>query len=451
MNSNRPLRIVILDFVPETNRGDAALQVGMINLINKYFDRSKISVVCAIGANQTEKLIGEYDHSSKMPVVLTGGLKPTFFPLGKTSRSILLVELLNVLGFITSLFPLVLSALKMPPSLIKAILPGEFRKSFSMIYDADLVIWNRRNFRSRKFRLLEIYRILYTIYHPMLTILLDKPMAHVGTSLWKLKSPLAKRALKVVLKHCFFISCREESSHSEAIKLLPDVDKERLRLLPDLSFVVFDKLDEIIKHRRTFSKADLPVEIGITLVDWASDGQDGRTIYKNAITESIKYFVRNGSQVTIVPQVTKKWENFMRILDEIYSDLSPDETKNVNLVEGEPTVNKLLEIYSQLDFLIATRLHSSIFALAVQTPVVAVAYDAGGKWGILDGMGYKDYIIPYSEITASGLIDKVSTVWKNKDEILEVVHKRVAKNTREVDLNVSLIAKYFDTDFRDRD
>ena len=103
-----------------------------------------------------------------------------------------------------------------------------------------------------------------------------------------------------------------------------------------------------------------------------------------------------------------------------------------------------MTIYSRLDFLIATRLHSAIFALAVETPIVAIAYDEGGKWGILDRLGCGNLVVAYSGVNSSMLIQKILGCWANRVEILHEVRKNVVDQIRDVDLNAKLILEFWD-------
>jgi hypothetical protein len=108
-------KIVLLDFCSEKNRGDAAMQVGLLKLVYRYFRDPIISIISVFGANQSRQLINEYDHSIKWPVSILGGLKPTFYPLDNSEvKSILSIELKQALYFVINLFFLFFLAIKIP-------------------------------------------------------------------------------------------------------------------------------------------------------------------------------------------------------------------------------------------------------------------------------------------------------------------------------------------------
>ena len=438
--------ILILDFCSEKNRGDAAMQVGTIKLIRKYFPAdTNISVISVFGANQLEDVRPEYDHSLEMDIELLGGLKPTFYPLEQDNeRSELFIELLNSLAFTLSILLLFLVSIKTPKTLINMLLPSRARQTFSSFLKADTVIWNGRNFRSRGNQLLEFYRTLHLVYHSLLAHALSKPIACIGASVWELR-PMARSVLKLAFDNCYFISVREKRSYDVAKKVLGKDNEKKLYLLPDLSFAVFDDIDPSLQTKQ-FSDTDFPQKIGITIVDWQSDGKEIRTTYQRTIQETIQYFLEKGSQVFIIPQVVKKWEHFESLLEDIKAGLHTPEVEKITIIQGEPKVRDLLGIYAQLDFLVATRMHSAIFASVVQTPLIAISYDDGGKWSILEELGYSDFIIPYSKVSSSSLIELISSCWQQKDALLEKVHIHVSENIAQVNKNISLLPELYSSE-----
>lgn len=446
MKAQENTKVLFLDFCSEKNRGDAAMQVGILKLAQKYFSsETEFSAISVFGTNQIDNIHQQHDHTSKMDIKLLGGLKSTFYPLEEDNkRGELLIEILNSLSFLLSLFLLLLVYLNIPNSLIVLILPSQTRKTYLAIVEADVVIWNGRNIRSRKNRLLEIYRTLHNIYHPLLAIALSKPIACVGISVWELNSSIARFCLKIAFANCHFISTRENKSYTAIKNLLGPNNEKSIVLLPDLSFAAYDDIDQIIQNRNSLSKTDFPKKIGLTIVDWKSDGEEIRTKYKRAIQETISYFVEKGSQIILIPQVTKKWEHFSELLEEILVGLEESIREKIEVIGGELSVNELLNVYAKLDFLIATRMHSAIFASAVQTPIVAISYDDGGKWSILEKLGYTDFIIPYSEVSSSNLINNIEKCWEQKETLLEDVQFNVKENIKKVELNISLIKEFSD-------
>ena len=433
--------IVLLDFCSEKNRGDAAKQLGLIKLVFRYITDPIISIVSVFGVNQINQLINEHDHSCKYPVTILGGLKPTFYSFDNScNKSIFLIELKNAVYFCINLVLLLLLVLKIPFAVIKKIFPKAYDNTLEQIRDADLVIWNGRNFRSRDNHILEIFRILNLVYHPLVCIFLSKPVACVGVSLWHLNNPLSRIIAKYTFHNSFFISVRDEFSYNEVKKLLGENCKAQIFLLPDLSFALYEEGKAIKEKREPISDSLVPKTIGFTIVDWKDDGEQTRNNYKKAISDVIEYFIHQGSKIVIIPQVTKKWEDNNLLVTEI---IKSQHNENISIIEGTPTIVELLTIYSKIDFLVATRMHSAIFASIVGTPIVALPYDKGGKWSIIQELGLGDYILNQSDISTAVLIEKIQKCWESKKSVLVEVDNNIQLFSNKVDLNVKKLLEVF--------
>ncbi len=428
-------KVVLLDYCSEKNRGDAAMQVGLLKLVFRFIKEPIISIITVFGSNQSGELLQEYDHSINWPVKILGGLKPTYFPINNHKvDSLFPFEFKQGIMFFVDLVFLLLISLKIPIKLIKYIVPRGYHETIDAINNADLVIWNGRNFRSRKNHLIEFYRTLHVVFHPLVCIALKKPIACVGASLWHLHNPLSRMLMRYTFNKCFFVSFREELSYKEARILLGRDCKTELALLPDLSFAMYEEGKKIKHNRAPISNNTYPKVIGFTIVDWAGDGYKAREEYKTAIKDVIRFYLKHNSRIVIIPQVTKTWEDNNALITEIIKDQKNNE--NISIIMGEPTVEELLINYSKLDFLIATRMHSAIFASFVGTPLVVISYDAGGKWSIIQELGYRDYLINYSDISYEKLIDKINNCWSNKNQILTTIENETRFYAERVEQNI---------------
>ncbi len=416
------------------------MQIGLIRLVKKYFENAQVAVVTVFGANQVQDIRDEFDHTLTTDVALLGGLKPTFYPLQKgTTRSELAIELLNATAFLFSVLVIFFARI-LPTSWVAFLLPMNFKKTFLTLHEADLIIWNGRNFRSRKNPLLELYRMYNLLFHPLVCIALSKKMVCIGGSVWNLNSAITRWLLRFVFARCTFVSMREERSFQVAQKLMGNNTSTVMQQLPDLSFAAMKTVTRQPTGKVNVSDTNYPVKVGITLVDWRSDGSAIRENYKKVMSECIQRLIENGSEVFLIPQVTKKWENFEEIYEEVLNTLDPQQRGKITIIEGEPMIEELQDIYLGLDLLVATRMHSAIFSATVGTPVIAIAYDSGGKWGILEKIGLGDYIIPYKQVTTDKLLKMIAKFWKEKHRIMLQVKQKTDQHLADVDLNVRTIA-----------
>ncbi len=313
----------------------------------------------------------------------------------------------------------------------------KYQETLELIENADLIVMRGRNYRNRKTAVLEIFRMLSKIYHLLICSLLSKKMVLIGASVWDQKSSLAEKMLGFALKSCKFVTVRETFSLNAAKRIANIFNFPVPVLTPDLSFAAFDDRRNIILNRKRLSQGQYPEVIGLTIHDWKSEGQKTRDMYLKSISGLIDYYSELHSRIIVIPQVTIAWEHNTNIVNELQLNCRAG---NLEIITGDPSVRELLHIYSNLDLLVATRMHSAIFAAAVNTPIVAISYDKGGKWNIIEELGYKTYLLNFDQLSPQLLIKKTIDCWQNKESLVNVAENRVEKNTENLQLLINLFA-----------
>ena len=149
----------------------------------------------------------------------------------------------------------------------------------------------------------------------------------------------------------------------------------------------------------------------------------------------VRHLLAKGYKIDVVPQVFYEWEGYNDLLDLIFENV--DDMTAVSIIKDNLAPTELFKQYVNSDFLIATRMHSAIFALTHCTPVVAIPYDSGGKWAILTNMGMNaNYIINYQQVTPEKLITTFNTV-EEDDKFFVDIKKRLPGLFQSVKSNVS--------------
>jgi polysaccharide pyruvyl transferase WcaK-like protein len=434
--SDQQRRVVLLDFWSDNNRGDAAMQVGLVRLLRKRLPGARMTLITAYGANQAADVASEFDETGPHVDSIVGGFRLTAVPFrpGALRRKPLrrLANLLLV-GANLLLFPVWVAASM--TSALDRLLPGSLRQSASALRDADIVIWNGRNFRANS-TMREPYEMWGLIYNPLVALVARKRVACVGASVWPLRNPLARAMVRTALSKTRFVSLRERESFESAIDLLGS-DHPHLELSPDLSFAM---LSTPPTWSRGSDGQPMPRTLGITLVDWVGSGYPARARYISELRLFLEWFLEFAdTRVVIVPQVTYGMEA-TDLLERELLDGMP--TSSITVIRGRPRVSELLDLYRGLDILIATRMHSAIFALSQGTPVVTIPYDEGGKWGILEMLGVRDVAVPYRIVRSRALGTKLADVWaRREDTRREIARAMPALQTRlEESVDRALIA-----------
>lgn len=421
-------KIVILDLLSEMNRGDAAIQVGMLKMLRQAYPGATFTVVAAIGANQYPDLLQEFDHSLLNGESIHGGLIPTYYPLKKKAGNAPLFEIKNVLGIISRLWILAALKINIPALFVKRLLSRKYQLVMDRILDADLVVIKGRNYRQRKSEALEIFRVATKIFNIWLCALLNKRIFLIGVSAWEQRSELATRMLANAFKSCELVTVREKRSLKVVQKMATRYHFDTPLLMPDLSYATFEGRSEIIRSRKSFPTTDFPRLIGITLLDWKTDDLIIRDKYLESVSQCITHFSQSGTKFIIIPQVIIKWDESSGAIDRLCSE----HAKNITVIKDHLYENELLRVYAALDMLVGTRMHSAVFAAAVNTPFVAIANDIGAKWNIIEDLGYKDYLINYRDITPQILIDKINDCWRNKRDLVEYAWQVVERNAADL-------------------
>jgi polysaccharide pyruvyl transferase WcaK-like protein len=183
----------------------------------------------------------------------------------------------------------------------------------------------------------------------------------------------------------------------------------------------------------------LPVELrklGLTVVDTRARGVEARRRYIETLRGFLRSFLsRDGTEVVLIPQVTNRWQSTASLEADLLRGM---DRSRVRSVTGQPTVDELIALYRGIDMLVATRMHSAIFALCQGTPAVTLPYVEGGKWGILDMLGAHDIAVPYGDATAESLERKVESVWRRKSELLASVQDALPALAAAVEENVGI-------------
>lgn len=435
--------ILLLDFVQETNSGDAAMQVGILALVKKYFPEFKINISLCFGANQLPGALSQFPYTVKnKDSNIVGGLYFTQeqFNLGNSASPRGKAKKISM-AFIMAIFIIVI-AIKPFRFLYKKFSSIEIKKSIEAFEKAHFVIWNGRNFRGNGL-FSELYNLFILYFHPFVCIFLGKPIVCVGASFWRFQNPVSTLMTKFVFKKCLFVSVREKYSHDIIKKILGEnSSKTKVFYLPDISFYVLKKLTHKIKQK---SKTESKI-IGLTIVgDRELGREETKMAYIGILGDLVgKIYAERRVKFIVIPQVTFAPERNENIVKNIFKTakipFSAFYVKNERL-----TIEDLLIEYAKLDFLIASRMHSAIFALAVGTPVIALPYDDGSKWGILEDMGLsKKYIINIKNLSNINLIDSFNSAWNNKAGLTKKAKAMSDNFYQNVEKHIEYARKFYD-------
>lgn len=417
--------VAILDFASEMNRGDAAMQETIIELVNNEFPEIEQNIISVYGSNQKETFDKHFDCSIAHGAKIYPGVRKTYNALGGSASEAKHKKIKNLINMAICYMQLVLYKLLG----VYLSFDDAQKESLAKIKDADFVVWNGRNFRDRK-GIGEVYDLLAMLLHPLYAFASGKKVFAIGVSIWPLQYKISNVLLKYALKKCAYVSAREENAYSYATDVLK---LDNVTLKPDLSYYFIRKYFNANREENT-------KRVSMTLVDWTEDGYEVRDRYIQSMRTLANHLVSKGYHIDVVPQVFFEWESYNDLIDQIFCEIS-DKSK-VTLIKDYLVPEQLFAQYVKSDFLIATRMHSAIFALTHRTKVLSIPYDAGGKWAILTNMGMdKAYSIDYQVVTPSSIVERFEQL-ESDDEYFNEIDVRLPTLFEDVNTNISDIKKF---------
>ena len=98
----------------------------------------------------------------------------------------------------------------------------------------------------------------------------------------------------------------------------------------------------------------------------------------------------------------------------VLEQLADDVRGQVVVVDEEIHPSMFKACYQKMDFFLATRLHSGIFALGSGTPTVFVGYLTKTR-GVLQAIGLQDWMVQIDDLSADELWQKIRQAWDERE------------------------------------
>jgi polysaccharide pyruvyl transferase WcaK-like protein len=266
-------------------------------------------------------------------------------------------------------------------------------------------------------------------------------MASVGAG--KVDSRTSRFFLSSALRMAQYRSYRDKNSRKIASDLLPRAGMDPV--VPDLAF--------------NLPSSELPLPAGIRAI------APGRTI----VAISPMAFAKPQSWPTpdralydryvqemarVVTQLLER-QYFLVIVWSASSDQGSAVQDLLGLIDPEskkrfagqmyvPTITtwkELVALLLDVDFLIATRLHSVILGFGAQKPTLAISFDPKVDW-VMEDLGLTDYLLPIRDFKAENVVEGLERSAVSRQEVTEKIgsyQKRVlSASARQYDTLVEL-------------
>ncbi|WP_166246839.1 polysaccharide pyruvyl transferase family protein, partial [Bacillus sp. MM2020_4] len=249
-----------------------------------------------------------------------------------------------------------------------------------------------------------LYQILFAIWK-------GKKVIAYSQTIGPFISKMSKKLSSYVLAKADILYVREDLSK----QFLEEIGVKNVKVVSDSAFSL--KPSEIeISDTFNGNKGKL---VGVTLRQWKfPNSGNPEKLYSNyleSVAKGIDHLVNKGYEVVLIPQVVgpTPYEDDRLANKEILNKLSKYSTSVINELDiSQLNAREMKFIYSKLTFLIGTRMHSNIFALSSNVPVIAISYEAKTK-GIMQKLNLDNYSVDIDKVTSENLTSMINDLEKN--------------------------------------
>ncbi len=427
-------KVVLAYAYGTTNAGDHALTLGALRLLKRADAEFDITVISRYPP-ACEPSEATRDINKKFPEVKT---VPS--PFRFTRRNALSRFLEKVHG------GMVFGANLVSPYFTKYAFRND--ASLNEIFKADLVLCNGGNLFYWNHHRKSLPRLLALSFPIRLANRMGKKYALLPQTMGPFEGVLPKFLFKGLFEGAKFIQFREPISKENASDVM-DLSSTRTSVVPDLAFVPAD-LNESKKEAGDTAHLDSSNRsqdfIAVTLrASQLGDPElaKGDSVNNDSVEGTANYMLdvvgpvaeRHGLGIQAVVQTDVDRSVSQRFVELCHTKLSCP----VNLVENRDS-ERLSTFYSGAALLVGMRLHSIIFALRCNTPVVGIYKKRFGPKieGTLNMFGLEKYSLLQSKTEkrkAQSVVKEVYTkrgvisdrVGYKKSELLEDMENEVSK------------------------
>ncbi|MGJ0494637.1 polysaccharide pyruvyl transferase family protein [Aliarcobacter cryaerophilus] len=420
------MKYIITHCYTDKNKGDAAIIIATTQLIKEIDNNADISFISTYGSKdyrveKEHELIKNYGNRI-LPSIFGEPL-----PLFGIKN-----DKLRIISFFLDLIKSMLLLISSNDKFIKLFLNKKERESFKFFYLADVIISKGGSYLcTENTSLRQTFSLIRMLYPFILAKRYKKKIVIFSQSLGPVEGRINGWLFKKILSNIDSIFLRE-SLCFDKYKIVKDVCKKvDFKIIPDSAFFLKNEKSENIPLDIDISKYN----IGYTIVDHDFKYIDDeiekskkRENYIQSIRESIKYFIDNFNAIIhIFPQVlvdiSHTGHNDMKISKEISDSFIGTKYENcIYFYNKDFSPIQLRNLYSQMEFLIGTRLHSVIFTLSTETPAINISYHGTKSLGILKGIkNYAQYVVDINTIEPKILLEVIKKMIENKKDIKETL------------------------------
>lgn len=298
---------------------------------------------------------------------------------------------------------------------------------------------NRRSFPGLTF--------YQNILHVRLAQALGKPVLFFPQSFGPFLSTAARRSVLRLLENprTARIFVREPFSGEWLLSRLPSRVRGKVEACPDMAF----RLDPPRAGTDDACLAGLPrPRLALTVRDWdypdaatPAERRELKDRYLPAVRDAaLEFASRRGGGVAVVAHTRGPgdFENDRLVSRRLWALLGrvlPGERlRYIDLPDDTPP-GRFLDLYASADVVLATRMHSALFALLAGTAVVSIHYQPKGP-GIMNMLGLGEYSLPISRPDPAALAAALESALERLPGLRALLAERIAGLRTEIEVKI---------------
>lgn len=305
---------------------------------------------------------------------------------------------------IRAIFDFLYSSLLLVPGLREIILKVSSERvstAYNVLKESEIVFVKGGGFVHSYGELTALYKHYYMLYHILLAESLGKKIIMMPNSFGPFEGFQVKSFLRKVLKNIDLIFARESIS----LEALRDELHISADLFPDLGFFLEKEYVDISYYLNKSKK-----NVALTARPYRfPNHKDGKVLYQKYIKEYadfVVWLISNNYNPVFVEHVYNKdeHEKDLSCINRV-CEILKDKGIDIRVISNRDyNCKHLKSIYSQFDYLVGTRFHSVIFALAEGIPAMAITYGGNKGDGIMKDFGLEDLTVKIDDFTARSAI-----------------------------------------------
>lgn len=305
----------------------------------------------------------------------------------------------------------------------------EKKRLLHAYYESDLVVsCGGGNFYAHHSASPSLFWALITV---AFAIGLGKKAIMLPQSIGPIEGGIQRRMARAVISRTRLIMVREPIS-LDFVQNTLKIKKTKSMVLPDLAFGLSEAP---VSPDGETSNSQEALSVGFTIINRAeqNDQFDRQSVYEDAITSTaIKLAYEYKAHIYLFVQCLgpSPDQDDRRITERIYRRIR-EHTERVSISASFDDARDIRSALKQMDIVVATRMHTAIFALINETPLVLIGYQPKSR-GLMNSLGLSDYYCDIDKVSSELLIGMVEDALSNQVSLEEHIAGQMDKVRPEV-------------------